>query len=138
MGVEENMQLVMRGYTSSPIIRCQNQPAAKRPTSRGCLNILQDMLASTEQSHFAVAGAAEPSAERLPRTFYDVGGECSITVDITAPEETASWYDIWQAAVALDGKCARFGGTGLARFLGKSLLLTSYSKSSRRIYGPRS
>ena len=29
-----------------------------------------------------------------------------------------SWYDLWQAAVALDGMCARSGKTGKSRFLG--------------------
>ena len=46
-------------------------------------------------------------------------GQCKITIDTTAPDDTASWYDLWQAAVALDGMCARGGRTGKARFLGE-------------------
>ena len=46
-------------------------------------------------------------------------GGCTITFDSTAPEDTASWYDLWAAAVALDGMCARGGKTGKSRFLGE-------------------
>ena len=31
----------------------------------------------------------------------------------------ASWYEIWEAAVALDGMCVRGGKTGKASFLGE-------------------
>lgn len=46
-------------------------------------------------------------------------GGCTITIDITVSEDQASWYDLWAAAVALDGMCARGRKTGQARFLGK-------------------
>ena len=46
-------------------------------------------------------------------------GKCSFTVDTTAPDDAASWYDLWQAAVALDGMCARTGRAGKSRFLGE-------------------
>lgn len=48
-------------------------------------------------------------------------GKCSITIDTTAPDSEASWYDLWQAAVALDGMCVRAGRPGKARFLGECL-----------------
>ena len=44
-----------------------------------------------------------------------------ITIDSTAEIETVSWYDLWQAAVAVDGMCVRLGRGGRARFLGKCL-----------------
>lgn len=46
-------------------------------------------------------------------------GQCRILVDITAPQDQASWYDIWAAAVALDGMCARAERAGKSRFLGE-------------------
>ena len=48
---------------------------------------------------------------------------CAIAIDITAPDDEASWYDLWQAAVALDGLCARAGKVGKARFLGRFRIL---------------
>ena len=46
-------------------------------------------------------------------------GECTIVIDSTVPDDSARWYDLWQAAVAVDGICARKGQAGEAKFLGK-------------------
>ena len=51
--------------------------------------------------------------------FYAATSTCAIHIDIIAPDDRAAWYDLWQAAVALDGMCARKGRTGKSRFLGK-------------------
>ena len=55
---------------------------------------------------------------------------CALHIDIIAPDDKASWYDLWQAAVAIDGMCARQGRTGKSRFLGEirlfPLLLCAY------------
>ena len=44
---------------------------------------------------------------------------CALHIDIIAPDDKASWYDLWEAAVTLDGMCARQGRTGKSRFLGR-------------------
>ena len=44
---------------------------------------------------------------------------CALHIDIVAPDDKASWYDLWEAAVTLDGMCARKGRTGKSRFLGE-------------------
>lgn len=97
------------------------------------------MQASMAKINFAAVGVpvqSEP-VERLPlpliarkihtcsmlsscayRGRRTAGGGCTITVDTTAPEDKASWYDIWAAAVAIDGMCVRNGRTGKSRFLG--------------------
>ena len=46
-------------------------------------------------------------------------GKCTITIDVTAPEDASSWYDLWQTAVALNGMCARSGKVGKARLMGE-------------------
>ena len=51
--------------------------------------------------------------------YFLATNTCAIHIDIIAPDDRASWYDLWQAAVALDGLCARKGRTGKSRFLGK-------------------
>ncbi len=58
-------------------------------------------------------------------------GRCTITIDSTVPEETASWYDVWVAAVSADGMCARQGRAGLARFIGEYLMLLGFGEHSR-------
>ena len=60
---------------------------------------------------------------------YLATNTCAISIDITAPDDEASWYDLWQAAVALDGMCARVGRTGKARFLGRSRLFWMVCRS---------
>jgi len=95
------------------------------------------MKASTEQTTFGAAAMAGVE-EHLPQVLTErmlhppkfmliprlsvillASGGCTITIDITVPEDKVSWYDLWAAAVALDGMCARGRKTGQARFLGK-------------------
>lgn len=48
-------------------------------------------------------------------------GTCSSTLNIGSNElDISSWYDIWQALVAVNGMCTRIGKIGYARALGKS------------------
>lgn len=61
------------------------------------------------------------NSSSLIQREYLATGKCSITIDTTVPDSEASWYDLWQAAVALDGMCARAGKMGKARFLGQFL-----------------
>ena len=42
-----------------------------------------------------------------------------ITIDATVPDARATWYDLWQAAIAVDGMCAMRGMAGIAKFLGE-------------------
>ena len=64
--------------------------------------------------------------------------QCTIEIDTTLPTEKVSWYDIWAAAVAINGICIRSGKTGKATDLGESRLLrnitmyTSLTKMHRR------
>lgn len=44
---------------------------------------------------------------------------CLLEVDTTGPTEHVSWYDIWAAAVAVNGMCVRNGKTGKATRLGE-------------------
>ena len=45
--------------------------------------------------------------------------QCTIEIDTTLPVENVSWYDIWAAAVAINGICIRSGKTGKATDLGE-------------------
>ncbi|CAF9934844.1 MAG: hypothetical protein ALECFALPRED_006161 [Alectoria fallacina] len=75
------------------------------------------MKASTHLTTFGAVGIFGVE-EYLPQVLTEPTGKCSITVDTTAPNDAASWYDLWQAVVALDGMCARGGRAGKSRFLG--------------------
>lgn len=64
------------------------------------------MRVSTEQTSFGTGGAGPATTEMLlllPLTLTEpTGPVCAIVVDLAAPEDTGSWYDIWQAAVAVE------------------------------------
>ena len=49
--------------------------------------------------------------------------ECVYTINVAGAEDQESTYHIWEAMVALDDMCARFGEVGTAYGLG--LLLPS-------------
>lgn len=53
------------------------------------------------------------------RSFYTVGN-CQFIIDSTHEGDTSSWYELWQAMVAINGMCTRFGKLGTAYALGKS------------------
>ena len=44
---------------------------------------------------------------------------CKSTLDSDALRDVCSWYDIWQAVVAIDGICGRFGKEGSAQGIGE-------------------
>lgn len=48
-----------------------------------------------------------------------VAESCEIAIETTGPVDTASWYSIWEAVVALEGMCERAGKVGTAYALGK-------------------
>ena len=50
--------------------------------------------------------------------------QCTIEIDTTLPIERVSWYDIWAAAVAINGICIRSGKTGKATDLGELRLIS--------------
>lgn len=77
------------------------------------------------QSPVAVQKHRSPFCQRATRGksntevhTYLAAGSCAITFSITAAHDTASWYDLWEAAVSLDGMCIRQGHYAQARFLG--------------------
>lgn len=115
-GEEENFIVTTSAYRP-PFIRCQSQPPSSRPVSAACATVLKTMNASTDPTSFATGGAGQ-AQETLPQTLTEPTGRCSFTVGLTAPQDSACWHDVWQAAVALDGMCARKGQAGLAEFLG--------------------
>lgn len=128
MADEMNFLFTMRVY-SPPFIRCSNTPPAARPESPSCQTILNTMKVTIAPTKFGAVGIADVD-EHLPQTLTEPTGKCSITIDTTAPDSQASWYDLWQAAVALDGMCVRAGRPGKARFLGMNRKLVVEMKKS--------
>lgn len=49
-----------------------------------------------------------------------IPGNCQFIIDSTLGSDTSSWYEVWQAMVAINGMCTRYGKLGIAYALGKS------------------
>ncbi|KAL6721796.1 hypothetical protein ACLMJK_000901 [Lecanora helva] len=128
MSDEGNLQVIVQAY-KPPFIRCAGAPPTSRPDSNACKTILDSMKATTGLTKFGAVGV-EGIEEQLPMVLNEPTGKCKIIIDITAPDDIAQWYDIWAAAAALDGMCARGGRTGKSRFLGTNRKLTVEIKKS--------
>ena len=55
--------------------------------------------------------------------FLGVGCQASLIPYSSDSIDTANWYDIWQAAVAVESMCGRFGRAGSVKYLGKGAFL---------------
>lgn len=129
--------MTLRSYIP-PIIRCKSFSPAQQPVTEACATILSTMQATEEKLIFGPAGASGVQ-EVLPRLltdrkkrlsikryfspsylYFKATGRCSLYIRYTPGfSDRASWYDLWAAAVAVDGMCARSGKTGKAYLLGK-------------------
>lgn len=112
LGVEGVLSLEMRSY--QPSIAC-GEPFG--PPPQNCIDIIRIMPTGTGKRRFGRRGT--PGID-VPLGIYlhsDNPG-CQVIIDATAPVETASWYSLWEAMVAIDGMCVRQGKMGSAYLLG--------------------
>lgn len=117
LGLERNFVMTLRSYVP-PFIKCRESPPAQQPVTEACATILSTMQATEERVVFGPASTSDVQ-EVLPRMLTEPTGKCTIYIaNISGFSDRASWYDLWAAAVALDGMCARSGKTGQAYVLG--------------------
>ncbi|CAD6588144.1 MAG: hypothetical protein ASARMPRED_003407 [Alectoria sarmentosa] len=118
IGVEENFLVTVRS-NRPPLIKCREAAPAQEPVSEACASILNTMNATEEKVIFGPAGASGVQ-EVLPQVLTEPTGRCILVIsNASGFRDSASWYDLWAAAVALDGMCARGGKAGKAFSLGK-------------------
>ena len=64
---------------------------------------------------------------------------CQLKVDISGKSTSVTWYEIWEATVALSTMCVRAQDKGGKAFgLGECALLKRFSDEERLIRGARS
>ena len=51
--------------------------------------------------------------------IFPAGSRCVMTLDLNYDISRASWFDVWQAAVAVDTLCITQGQAGLAYHVGE-------------------
>ena len=54
-------------------------------------------------------------------------GQCAATIQTSGATDQSSWYEMWEAIVAVNGICVRFGNLGIALARGLSPLSLSLS-----------
>ena len=58
-------------------------------------------------------------------------GLCAMTISTLGPSDEANWYDMWEAAVQLNGLCVREGKKGKNPAIGKKKKLSIDVRSTR-------
>ncbi|KAI4180410.1 MAG: hypothetical protein LQ346_007001 [Caloplaca aetnensis] len=119
IGVDGNLSLTMRVY--KPTVSCRR--SINLGGSSFINEILRKMPAVSTRTVFGRRGVPGVRV-LLPLTFTSIHQYLSsrlvATVDLTSANvETASWYDIWAATVAISGMCVNKGKGGSSSFLGK-------------------
>ncbi|KAG6997546.1 RCC1 repeat-containing protein C10F6.04 [Physcia stellaris] len=115
LGEKDDFNLALRGYIP-PSVRCTRKVPSLRPVLTDCQTLIGDMNVISWPMRFGARGA-QGVQEVLPKTLRE--GGCQITFSAPANrEDTASWYDLWQAAVAMNGMCVQQGRSGVTAGLG--------------------
>ncbi|KAL6713734.1 hypothetical protein ACLMJK_008226 [Lecanora helva] len=122
LGASGRLGLIMTSY--APTVTCGEAESFFPRDS--CHDIISLMPATKELDAFGRVGQRWVEIE-IPNTFYSVsfpGGKedrrCKSTVDSSGLRDVASWYDMWQGVVAVDGMCGRFNRVGYAGGIGSS------------------
>ncbi|KAM0794089.1 hypothetical protein BDR22DRAFT_895497 [Usnea florida] len=108
-----------------PKVVCSPRPYPSDISVRyACGAIVDSMEASTQNRLFAQHDIHEPGVEEsLPASYIspDKGNpKCILRVSGTRPRDIATWYQIWEAATAIDAMCVRKGKGGYWADLGFS------------------
>ena len=133
-GSEGRLGLIMTSY--SPNVNCVNPPAPLSLARHSCGSIISQMPTTLGLTSFIPTGQAYGGV-KVPHIFNSrksqyvrkllthwltpcpqVDRRCQSTVTISTDRDFASWYHIWEAVVAIDGMCGRFGQIGLAHSIG--------------------
>lgn len=92
-----------------PTISCDKM---SQPPYASCQEAAQRMPATWGYQRFGFAGDSTITV-RLPWSVISLDGRCKISVETTSNQVVdAGWNEIWDAATAVNAKCARTQGKG--------------------------
>lgn len=118
IGGDNNLGVALAPY--EPHVQCFDgsvgPPGSTVPPLNSCNAIVELMFATKDVTSFGKAGSG--AAKIVPGMDASPDRLCVLGIDTRGPLEDVSWYDIWQAAVAVTGMCVRDGKTGKATDLG--------------------
>lgn len=122
-----HVDLIMASYV--PDVYCEDSPG---PPTENCKTIGNSMPATSYEKLWGTAHDFHADIT-LPRTLLEPGRRCMAMIETLGPTDVSSWYDIWQAVIALDGMCVRNGqvGTARRRGLGGNLFVNISNENSQ-------
>lgn len=118
VGIDSQIGIVVKAY--QPKAECLGQEP-EGGDKFACYKYLQTMNASMALTKFGPKGVVGiDTPVPLLNRVGDPSRGCQVILNVNFEEvlESASWYDIWQAAESIQSMCGRFGKSGLVRNLG--------------------
>lgn len=113
VGESGNLGVIMTSY--QPMVKCYVSPA---PPLGNCKRLADTMMTSSQRKTFGPP--IDPSAYvKLPKNLYDDGQQCKAVIRTSDITDVSTFYEVWEAVVAITGMCIRFGHTGTAFLRGE-------------------
>ncbi|KAK0517036.1 hypothetical protein JMJ35_000191 [Cladonia borealis] len=107
LGGDNNLQVSLLG--SEPTAICYATMSSSLKTS--CANIVDNMPYDGLLQIFGPSSDPEASVQ-LPLTLTSTDGLCAMTISTLGRSDIASWWDMWQGAMQLNGVCVKAGKKG--------------------------
>ena len=117
-----NGALAVRILPYRPTVQCKERGSAPPPMT--CRKILDIMPTDGVQRRFG-RFSEDPEAQiPLPKRFITAEARCALAVDTVSKTDTADWYKLWAAAIAVENMCVEGkGAAGMATGLGELPIL---------------
>ncbi|MCJ1451162.1 hypothetical protein MMC28_001497 [Mycoblastus sanguinarius] len=120
---DNNLQVAIAPYDPKDV-HCGNigPPGSTVPPIYSCKNVVDNMPTSKDLEAFGKMGSTPQPEVTLPAykvCTIALDRACVLVVGTFGPTDTTSWYEIWEAAVAISGMCVCNGNVGAARGLGR-------------------
>lgn len=101
IGGDNNLDVMIASY--KPNVRCNTFSA---PSWNSCVSIFSNMNAAKTRQTFGHLPDQRVQV-RLPVTYKAEDRRCMVKIDITGQPTGLSWYEVWEAVVALASTCVR-------------------------------
>ncbi|KAI4235495.1 MAG: hypothetical protein LQ349_003120 [Xanthoria aureola] len=121
------MGLILTSYV--PVVQCQIK--GPQPSRASCTFLTQLMTSSVTPRTFGLPADAKADV-KLPAYFHEPSRKCVAAIFTTGITDTSTYYEMWEAVVAVTGMCVRAGYSGTAFLRGRNRQLFVEVTSERR------
>ncbi|KAL8992140.1 MAG: hypothetical protein Q9188_007652 [Gyalolechia gomerana] len=93
-----------------PTVQCHTGAA---PPIGNCKHLFDSVRTTETRNTFGPPN--DPQADvKLPKELHESGHQCKAIIRTAGETDTSSFYEVWEAIVAVSGMCVRFGHAGTA------------------------